>query len=409
MSLAPALTRFEITSGPNYEVIPDEDYLRIARQLGRESLDNMRRVLPPETDPFKEMAGDIKRIIVGQDGAVDSVVESLAGMELRNPNRPVGTYLFLGPTGVGKTELTKALNSFLHPDDESSLLRIDCSDYAHGHNTSRLTGSPPSYAGREQQAILSKENVEGKLKVIMFDEIEKSHVDLRTLLLQILEEGQLTLNNGEVTSFRDTIVIMTSNVGADRMQHELSNKRLGFRRDQANVVDREALNSVVISAAKESFAPEFLNRIDHKVVFHPLDDEMLSKVLESHIEQSNKRYYDKGIVFSATQELRRAFVESADDRREYGARNIVREFDKKVISLLSRYLYTGDIKRGSHVHAYLDEKAQTSDNRAPFDFLTEPHEGAREAYLRTRIKYMPKHLNRLAEDSGYPEEDYSSL
>ncbi len=395
-------TRFEIAS--NGETI-DLNYEQLCRQLGRTSLESFEKILPPESDPFKEMGDIMKENIIGQDAAVDTVMEALSNVELRDPNRPVASFIFMGPTGVGKTELSKELDRVLHEDDGIRMLRLDCSDYAEKATVSRLTGASPMYVGREQVAELCKAKVEGKYRLIVFDEIEKAAPELRTLLLQILEEGELTINNGDVVSFRDSILIMTSNVGADRMQHELSNSKIGFKQGTDAPASKDALESIVMKAAKERFLPEFLNRIDHKVVFHSFNDDQLSQVLDSHVARSNERYLQSGIKLSVTEDLRRAFVLNADDRREYGARHIVREFDKKVETRLSKYVQLGSIKRGSHVYAYLDTLSEENSKDVPFAFFAEPDEEAFRAYKNAQKKKIKAIQQSLASQEKNKEKD----
>lgn len=394
------LIRYEITS--NGEVNHHfGDYENLMRQLGQTSLQGFERIYAPEVDPFIEMGDLMKKNVIGQDDAVDAVVDALGKIELRDTNRPVASFLFMGPTGVGKTELTKEFNRVLHVQDHMPMLRIDCSDYARAGATTRLVGAPPMFVGREQKPELRKENVAGENKFIVFDEIEKADPELQKLLLQILEEGELKLNDGKVTSFRDTIIVMTSNVGADRMRHELSNNRIGFRQGDTVKADKETLQSVVMASAKETFLPEFLNRIDSKVVFQPHTDDQLVEVLEHHIGRLNERFFQKGLRLTVSEDLRRAFVENADDRREYGARHIVREFEKDVVARLSKYVQLGSIKRGSHVYAYLDESLQeeTEKGRVPYNFVSRIDEDVDRAYknLQKKAEYEAERTRRELE------------
>ena len=409
LSLPPALNRFEITSSEyGSEVIINPEYELIARQLGVQSLNNLTKVENIEDDSYAELREDVKSVIIGQDRAVDEFMDTLMSAELCDPNRPVGSFLFLGPTGVGKTELTKEMNRRLHDEDDLGMLRIDCSDYVHGHNVARLVGSPPGYAGRNQEAVFSQKNVDGVLKFILFDEIEKAHPDLLKLLLQILEEGELSINDGTTTSFRNTLIVMTSNVGAHRMQQELSGKKLGFATGPSPAADSDKLDSIVEGVAKETFPPEFYNRIDKKIVFQPLSDEQFKLVLHSHIDRLNKRILSKGVVISATDELLGALVENTQDRREFGGRRMVRQFDRTVKDLVARGLMTGSIERGSHVHAYLDESRKTDGKTLPVGLVRGRHEGALEAYLKTKIKYIHRHIDNSAKDFE-DEDDYSTL
>ena len=365
--------------------ISDERMQAIARQLGCMSLSEYEWVEKPEYDPFDEMADQIKSHVIGQDHAVDEIMLALSNTELRDPRRPVASFLFVGPTGVGKTELSKELHRVLHSDedDKVEMLRIDCSNFTHGHEVASLTGAPPGYVGRDQTPVLAKKRVSGENKVIVFDEIEKAAPELHKLLLQVMEEGELEMNNGPKASFRNAIIIMTTNVGANRMQHELSRSKSGFRVDDGGVVDEKSLDAIVMNSVKEAFAPEFINRIDCKVPFRALDDEKLSEVIRSHIDRLNERYLDKGIKLHVTDELRSAFVQSASDRREYGARHVVREFEKKVARRMATDLRLGAIKRGSIVCAVHDPELTVAEGEVPFRFLTKHDPELLEAYQNT--------------------------
>ena len=404
-SLGRKLSRFEV--GLDDEATARADYEFIARQFGGRALGDYEIISPPEHDPYKDMADAIKRIIIGQDAAVDKITEALSKQEFRNPKLPVASFMFMGPTGVGKTELSNVLSDYLHKDDKIDLLRIDCADYSAGHTVARLTGSPPGYVGRDQVPALSPAKVEGKNRVIVFDEIEKGAPELHTLLLSILEEGSLSLNNGNQSSFRDAIVIMTSNVGAREMQARLKDSRMGFSLGSSGVkVNQGDLEKTVSDEAKRIFRPELLNRIDHKVVFHSLNDEQLVEVLDSHLTRLNDLLLEKGIVLDVAPKLQQAIVESCQDRREYGGRNIVRTFDNIVLSRLAKYVNVGSIKRGSRVLAYFDEAGDVEAGDVPFGFASTYDDKATAVWdkLQAKIREAEDKKNKAAEMKRIAEE-----
>lgn len=382
-----SLARFEVSS--SHEASQREEHENICRQLGRVSVNSLSRVIAPEFDQYDLMAIEMKQKIIGQDDAIDAMVEALSGTELQDEKGPICSFLLLGPTGVGKTETAKALNRYLH-DDTSNILRIDCSDYAAPHTVATLTGSPPGYVGREQEPGLSQKKVEGKKRVILFDELEKGAYELHTLLLQILEEGELTMKDGSVVSFRDAIVIMTSNLGARQMQHELSDHKAGFRIDNSGnaPVDRGALKEIAMNEVKKYLMPEFLNRIDSQIAFMPLDDEQLTEVLGAYVERRNDSFYEKGIELAVSEDLRRAIVKDAPDRREYGGRHVVKVFKRKVLNRLSRLVESGSIERGSKVYALLSDDMQTAANSLNYELLTEPSEKLKQAYVEAQVNSL---------------------
>lgn len=353
-------------------LMSDERIKSITRQLGRTSFENLQRVSAPEADPFKDLADQIKTKVIGQDAAVDKITDALSKIELRDPRQPIASFMFMGPTGVGKTELCRVLNEQLHPDGDVDIVRIDCSDFAEEHSAARLRGAPQGYVGYGKNTEITRKKLKPNKTLVLFDEIEKAHPNLQTLCLQMLEEGELKQSSGKPLNFRNTIIVFTSNVGSAKMQHELSGNRVGFRGNGAtNTVSESELEALVMNEMKKEFLPEFLNRIDHKTVFHPHTDEQLASVLESHVAKSNERFRDKGIRLSTTAELRDALVKNSAERREYGARRIVRDFDAEVVTKLSKYVGSGSIKRGSHVIAYLDSERQEREGGAPYEFLAE--------------------------------------
>ena len=319
----------------------------------------------PTESLYDDLECDMKRAVVGQDGAVEEIVRALSREKMRSPNRPIANLLFLGPTGVGKTEAAKALSYYLHEAElkRPPFLKIDCSEYSSGHTVAALVGSPPGYVGRKQKPLIDKELVEQKKSVVLFDEIEKGSSELWDLMLQIMDEGELTLaGTGERVSFRDSIVIMTSNIGAGDMMRVLSvNGGVGFRAQEVAPSQRD-IEKAATEALKREFRPEFIARIDQKIVFNSLDDEGLARVLDGYVDKANDTYYESaGVTLFLSDELRSTLVSSVDERRQYGARPILRQYDQCVEAKLSKYVDAGSIPEGSLVLAEVGESGDPRD------------------------------------------------
>ncbi len=324
------------------DVVDQED---IAQLISAWTGIPVARLLEGEAEKLLHMEDRLHERIVDQDEAVAAVSEAIrrARAGMKDPKRPIGSFIFLGPTGVGKTELARALAQFLF-DDEENMVRIDMSEYMEKHTVSRLIGAPPGYVGYEEGGQLTEAVRRRPFQVVLFDEIEKAHPDVFNVLLQILEDGRLTDGQGRTVDFRNTVIIMTSNLGTA----EASRQQLGFRRDGDRPVDYERLKDSVFEALKRTFRPEFLNRIDEIIVFKPLDHEQIVKIVELMLREVQKRLADRNITFELTQEAKDWLVQEGFDP-VYGARPLRRAVQRYVENALAKGILSGQFKEGDHV------------------------------------------------------------
>ncbi|MGK2896405.1 MAG: AAA family ATPase [Candidatus Saccharimonadales bacterium] len=345
---APEATNKVVTvEWPQLEPTP-----RHAKQkMAEHAIDNFM-VLAPVESPHEELRKELESVIIDQSAAIDAIIDTLDQNMARfgEDNRPLANLAFLGPTGVGKSETGKALARLL----DGNFIKIDCSNFANGHEVTILTGSPPSYVGREQKSPLSKNKVEEPGTVILFDEIEKGAPELYNLMLQIMNDGELYLNNtGETVSFKDAIIIMTSNLGAKEMASRLSGNQLGFGTDKKQEVDKDRLEKVANERFEDFFAPEFVGRIDRQIVFHPLTMEGLGRVLDTKIAQANSYYEPQhGVRVSLSEAARVHLIEIAAQQPHLGARPVVRAFDSEIKKTLGRYIGSESLIPGVHVRVF---------------------------------------------------------
>ncbi|MBM7096587.1 MULTISPECIES: ATP-dependent protease ATP-binding subunit ClpC [Alteribacter] len=298
-----------------------------------------------ETERLLKMEEILHNRVIGQEEAVKAVSKAIrrARAGLKDPKRPIGSFIFLGPTGVGKTELARAVAESLF-GDEDSIIRIDMSEFMEKHTTSRLVGSPPGYVGHEEGGQLTEKVRRKPYSVILLDEIEKAHPEVFNILLQVLEDGFLTDSKGRRVDFRNTAIIMTSNVGASTLRQS---KSMGFtaERDGQNYKD---MKGKVISELKKSFRPEFLNRIDETIVFHSLDREHIKEIVTLMADQLTKRLNEQEIGFEISDEAKLKIADEGYDP-DYGARPLRRALQKQVEDRLSEELLRGNIHKGQNV------------------------------------------------------------
>jgi len=323
--------------------VDDEDIMAVVSKWTGVPL---RRMEETETEKLLKMEDELQTRVIGQNEAVKSISKALrrSRADLKDPRRPIGSFLFLGPTGVGKTYLARNLAEFMFGDPES-LIQIDMSEYMEKFTSSRLIGSPPGYVGYEEGGQLSEQVRRRPYSVILFDEVEKAHPDVMNLLLQILEEGMVTDSMGRKIDFRNTIIILTSNVGASTIKRQST---LGFNAMNADEGDFDTMKEKIIEEAKRAFKPEFLNRLDELVVFHMLEKPDLSRIIDLEISKLAKRLKDKEITIELTESSRDLLIAKGYDP-SYGARPMRRAVERYLEDPLAEALLRGDIKSGDHV------------------------------------------------------------
>jgi ATP-dependent Clp protease ATP-binding subunit ClpB len=319
------------------EEVDEED---IAEVVSRWTGVPVTRLLEGEMQKLLGLEDQLHKRVVGQDEAVTAVAEAVirARSGLKDPNRPIGSFIFLGPTGVGKTELARALAEFLF-DDEKAMIRIDMSEYQEKHTVARLIGAPPGYVGYEEGGQLTESVRRRPFAVLLFDEIEKAHHDVFNVLLQVLDDGRLTDGQGRTVDFKHTIVIMTSNVGSQRI--------LDYRGVYADS-SYEQMKEAVLEEMRQQFRPEFLNRVDEIIVFHALTEENLKRIVDIQLERLGTRLADRHIVLQLTDAARANLVRTGYDPA-YGARPLKRAIQKKIETPLGRLLLKGTVRDGQTV------------------------------------------------------------
>ncbi len=305
-----------------------------------------------ETERLLNMEEILHEHIIGQQEAVTAVSRAIrrARAGLKDPKRPIGSFIFLGPTGVGKTELARKLAEVMFGDDEA-MIRIDMSEYMEKHATSRLVGSPPGYVGYEEGGQLTEQVLRKPYSVVLLDEVEKAHPEVFNILLQVLEDGRLTDSKGRIVDFRNTVLIMTSNVGASELQR---NQYVGF-----NIGDGEKdyadMKTKVMDELKKAFRPEFLNRIDEMIVFHSLEKKHMKDIVKLMIGELRDRLEEQGFAFSITDKSIEKIAEEGFDP-EYGARPLRRSIQKNIEDLLSEELLKKTIQKGEKVKIGLNSQ-----------------------------------------------------
>jgi ATP-dependent Clp protease ATP-binding subunit ClpB len=341
------------------EEVDEED---IADVVSRWTGVPVSKLLEGELQKLLSLEEHLHKRVVGQEEAVtavsDAVIRARSG--LKDPNRPVGSFIFLGPTGVGKTELARALAAFLF-DDEHAMIRIDMSEYQEKHTVARLIGAPPGYVGYEEGGQLTEAVRRRPYSVVLFDEIEKAHHDVFNVLLQILDDGRLTDGQGRVVNFKNTIIIMTSNVGS----HLILEYQGRLAGDQY-----EKMKDSVLDSLRHHFRPEFLNRVDEIIVFHSLTEDDLKKIVDIQLERLRSRLVERRMTLELTDEAKSHLARSGYDP-VYGARPLKRAIQREIETPLSRLILSGEVRDNSIVRLDAAE--------GKIVFSTQPHAAEAEA------------------------------
>jgi ATP-dependent Clp protease ATP-binding subunit ClpC len=322
-------------------VVDEED---IAELVSKWTGIPVSRMLEGEMEKLVHMEERLHQRVIGQEAAISAVSDAIrrARAGLKDPRRPIGSFVFLGPTGVGKTELGRALAQFLF-DEEEAMIRLDMSEYMEKHTVSRLIGAPPGYIGYEEGGQLTEAVRRRPYKVILLDEVEKAHPDVFNILLQILEDGRLTDGHGRTVDFKNTVVIMTSNLGTQEFQRQA----IGFHRGETKI-DSQRLKSAIDSALKQTFRPEFLNRIDEVIIFEPLTEEEIKQIVDLMLKEVQGRLSAREIELTLTEEAKAWLAKEGFDPM-YGARPLRRTIQRLVENPLSKKILQGEVKEGDSI------------------------------------------------------------
>jgi ATP-dependent Clp protease ATP-binding subunit ClpC len=320
----------------------------------------MDAMLDAESVHLQNLEKTLEAKVLGQEQGIKKISQAIrrARVGLQNPNRPLGVFMFLGPTGVGKTELVKQLAKEVYHDDKA-LIKMDMSEFSSSHTGSRLVGAPAGYIGHDDGGELTEKVRRKPYSIVLFDEIEKAHKDVHNMLLQIFEDGHLTDGKGRKISFLNTIIVLTSNVGAQRFQSTAN--AIGFADNEKDLSQHEHEFEIatddVMKDLKQTFVPEFINRLDSVVVFHPLTKESIKKIVKLQIEEFSKRLEEKGITLQVSGSTINALTK-ASFHPESGARQVRRILADKLEHPLAEGLLSGDVKKGSTLKVSYDGKTE---------------------------------------------------
>ena len=316
----------------------------------------VKRMVQAETEKLRRMSDDMKNMVIGQDEAILKVVKAIQRnrVGLKDPKKPIGTFIFLGPTGVGKTELARALARYMF-DSEDSLIRIDMSEYMEKFTVSRLIGAPPGYVGYEEGGQLTEKVRRKPYSVILLDEIEKAHPDIYNILLQVLDDGQLTDGLGRKVDFKNTLIIMTSNIGVRQLKD--FGEGVGFATATRMQSAEENSKAVIEKALKRTFSPEFLNRIDDVIIFNSLSKENIFSIIDILMKNVMKRLNNLGFSLELTKEAKDFIAEKGYDS-QFGARPLHRAIQKYLEDPLAEEILNMNIKQGDVLEASFDKDNQ---------------------------------------------------
>ena len=341
-----AMQRFSRKEAESACVVDEEQIAKVVSTWTKIPLEKLNE---KESDKLLKLENILHKRVIGQEEAVTAVAKAIrrGRVGLQDPNRPIGSFLFLGPTGVGKTELTKALAEAMF-GSENALIRVDMSEYMEGHSVSKMIGSPPGYVGFDEGGQLSEKVRRNPYSVVLFDEIEKAHPDVFNILLQILDDGHITDSKGRKVSFKNTILIMTSNAGAQRI---IDPKNLGFGAGATEKQNYEKMKSGVMEEVKKIFKPEFINRIDEIMVFHALTQADMKEIITLLSGNLTKRCKEQmGIRLTISPALKQYIVEKHADLK-MGARPLKRAIQTIIEDALAEEILAGKVKEGDKVTA----------------------------------------------------------
>ncbi len=352
LDLEVAKTKWEEELQRNKEIVDEE---KIAEVVAMMSGVPVQRIAKAENQKLQEMAEVLKSRVIGQDEAVNKIVKAIQRnrVGLKDPNKPIGNFMFLGPTGVGKTHLAKKLAEFLF-DSPDAIIRIDMSEYMEKFAVSRLVGAPPGYVGYEEGGQLTEKVRRKPYSVVLFDEIEKAHPDVFNILLQVLDEGRLTDSLGRKIDFKNTIVIMTSNIGTRQLKE--FGKGVGFSTTNTET-DKEFSRSVIQKALNRAFAPEFLNRVDDIVMFDQLDKAAIHKIIDLELQGFYKRVLNLGYELVIT-EAAKDFIATKGYDVQFGARPLKRAIQKYLEDEMAEMIIKATVSEGDIIHVDFDQEQQ---------------------------------------------------
>ncbi|OYW80713.1 MAG: ATP-dependent chaperone ClpB, partial [Asticcacaulis sp. 32-58-5] len=318
------------------------DSSQIAQVVSRWTGIPVDKMLEGERDKLLRMEDELRKRVVGQDEALEAVSDAVrrARAGLKDPNRPIGSFLFLGPTGVGKTELNKALAEFLF-DDEAAITRLDMSEYMEKHAVSRMIGAPPGYVGYDEGGALTEAVRRRPYQVVLFDEVEKAHPDVFNILLQVLDDGRLTDGQGRVVDFRNTLIVMTSNLGSQYLVSMTDGQ------------DIETVRPLVMEDVRRHFRPEFLNRIDETILFHRLGRENMSAIVRIQLKGIEKRLSERGMSLVIDDAALNHLAERGYDPA-YGARPLKRVIQKELVDHIAKSILSGNFADGDVISVGYD-------------------------------------------------------
>lgn len=344
----------------NRKLVVDED--EIADVVALWTKIPVKKITENDSQRLNNLEKVLHERVVGQDEAVSAVARAIrrGRVGLKDPKRPIGSFLFLGPTGVGKTELSKALAYSIF-GSENALIRVDMSEYMEKHSVSRMVGSPPGYVGYEEGGQLSEKVRRNPYSVILFDEIEKAHPDVFNILLQVLDDGHITDSSGRMVDFKNTVIILTSNAGAQRI---IEPKQLGFASNSDDKKDYSDMKNSVMEEVKQMFKPEFLNRIDETIVFHQLTKEDLKEILDILLKEINSRLDEQmQMNLRLTDKAKEFLIDKGYDKK-YGARPLKRALQNEIEDRLAEQILFGNIKQGDKIK--IDCKGEGKDSELTF-------------------------------------------